>query len=155
MTYICYAYIVTPATLVPMGGTGVYWCMSTPAQQFSKYEIYYDQWGFLGVCLPWSNTFQYAGLCETVFPGITSPTMLLTKFRVAIEVWACTNMKNEGIDLYSRTLVAGAAIMPRYCHWVLSGIGSEPVNWPYARFCEFRGVYDVFAPPPVQMRARL
>ncbi len=153
MTYICYCYIVSAATQVPMGGIGVFWLLSTPAQLFTKYEVWYNFQGFLGIALPVDN-MEYRGLVEDVFPGMQSVQELLYRFRIAIEVWAGANPDGQSLDMYHRTLVAGAAIFQRWARWWLPGI-SEPSQWIYARRCEFAGVYDLQQGVARPMVARL
>ena len=153
MTYICYCYIVSAATQVPMGGIGVFWLLSTSAQLFTKYEVWYNFQGFLGIALPVDN-MEYRGLVEDVFPGMQSVQELLYRFRIAIEVWAGANPDGQSLDMYHRTLVAGAAIFQRWARWWLPGI-SEPSQWIYARRCEFAGVYDLQQGVARPMVARL
>jgi hypothetical protein len=137
-----------------MGGIGVFWLLSTSAQLFSKYEVWYSYTGFLAITLPCPD-MQYRGLVDEVFPGLQSVDQLLHRFRVAIEIWAGTNPDRPCVDMYHRTIVAGSAIMPRWARWRLTDIGTEPTNWIWARRGEFAGVYDLLAPAANPMVARL
>ncbi len=137
-----------------MGGTGVFWLVSTAAQVFPKFEVWYNATGTLSISLPVVD-MQNMGLVEQVFPAIQTVQQLITVFRVGIEVWAGTSeMYGGGVDLYHRVLVAGAAIFPRWAHWRLTDCGTEPVNWMYARHCQFVGTYDLTTRVGTQ-RARL
>ena len=152
MTYLAYAYIVSASTQVGVAGIGVFWLLSTPAQQFIKYEVWYSIRGVLGIVLPVEN-MQYMGLAETVFPGISSVQDLLSRFRITIEVWAGMNM-NGGLDLYHRTLVAGTVVFQRWARWYLPD-ESEPSRWFYASRGEFWGTYDLQVAVANPIRARL
>jgi len=136
-----------------MGGVGVFWLLSTPAQLFTKFEVWYDFQGVLGISLPADN-MEYRGLVEEVFPAIHTVHELLSRFRVAIEVWAGANPDGQSLDMYHRTLVAGAAIFDRWARYWLPGL-TQPSQWIYARRCEFAGVYDLRQPGVVRMRSRL
>jgi hypothetical protein len=137
-----------------MGGIGVFWLLSTAAQTFTKYEVWYTINGFLGIVLPCED-MQYRGLVEQVFPGLQSVDQLVRRFRVAIEIWAGKNPYRPCVDMYHRTIVAGSAIMPRWARWRLTDIGTEPTHWLWARRAEFAGVYDLSAPAANPMVARL
>ena len=125
-----------------MGGIGVFWLLSTSAQLFTKYEVWYNLIGFLGIALPVGN-MEYRGLVEDVFPGMQSVEQLISRFRIAIEIWAGSNPDGQSVDMYHRTIVAGAVVSQRWARWLLMGIGNEPSHWIYARRCEFAGVYDL------------
>ena len=142
MTYICYCYIVAPATRIPMGGIGVFWLVSTPAQVMQKYTVWYSVSGALAITLPCVDLI-YCGLVDQVFPGINTLEQLITHFRVGIEVWAGTSSDGVAVDMYHRTLVAGAALPLRWAQWRLTDIGADPVNWIYARHCQFVGSYSM------------
>ncbi len=154
MTYIFYCYIVTPATKVPMGGIGVFWLLSTPAQLFTKYEVWYCFTRMLGISLPCSN-MQYCGLVDQVFPKVQTVEQLIALFRMGIEVWAGTNIESACVDMYHRTVIAGAAIYPRWAHRRLTDFGTDPANWIWARHCKFVGIYDFMQPVAAPTKARL
>ena len=125
MTYVCYCYIVSAATQVPMGGIGVFWLLSTSAQLFTKYEVWYNFSGFLGIALPVGG-MEYRGLVEDVFPGMQSVDHLISLFRIAIEIWAGSNPDGHSVDMYHRTIVAGAVVFQRWARWLLTDIGNDP-----------------------------
>ena len=153
MAYICYCYIVAPATKIPMGGIGVFWILSTAAQVFAKYDVWYGATGSLSISLPCADMVKM-GSVEQVFPNILILEQLITVFRVGIEVWVGTSNDGGALDLYHRILVAGAVIYPRWAKWRLTDVGTDPVNWIHARRCLFVSTFDLMLSVANQ-RARL
>ncbi len=148
MPYIVYAYIAPAAVLLrsvpPHVGPmpGVLWFISTPAQTFKDYQVWYCQQGIMGLVLP-APQMRYMCLAKDMFPGITNASDLIVYAGCAMEVWAGTNAAYAAIDVYHRYIIKDIASPNVFSHYVVTGAGTEPCDWYWATQAYCMGQYAV------------
>ena len=146
MPYIAYAYIMPAAVLLKpqqlghLPRKGVVWLMSTAAQNFLEYEVWYNESGIMAMVLP-APHMVYVGVTKEVFPGMPSIMALIGYAGSALEVWAGTNVAYNGIDVYHRFLVRDIESPNVFSHLVVLGAGTEPKDWFFGKETYCRGQY--------------